>query len=212
MRNYWQLCIFIFVNIFFIDLLIDWLIDWFTDWLGKIWQALVTLSEFDCFNELLILTNNQIFIVVWQCGQLESFGVQTDCFTQLHLSHPEELGMLLTTPYVVCGTGCVGAVGRAPGGHTRSLSKQIFALIKVALEMKYQVWFYNFHNWDSRGFLINHSRLPAGPFLKKSACYKFFPPSNLMLLDYIAYNGVALTRQVSPPYIARIVLSRGSKA
>ena len=184
MRNYWQLCIFIFVNIFFIDLLIDWLIDWFTDWLGKIWQALVTLSEFDCFNELLILTNNQIFIVVWQCGQLESFGVQTDCFTQLHLSHPEELGMLLTTPYVVCGTGCVGAVGRAPGGHTRSLSKQIFALIKVALEMKYQVWFYNFHNWDSRGFLINHSRLPAGPFLKKSACYKFFPPSNLMLLDY----------------------------
>ena len=121
-------------------------------------------------------------MTVWSTGVIR--GSQTDCFTQLHLPHPEERGMLLTTPYVVCGTGCVGAVGRAPGGHTRSLSKQIFALIKVALEMKYCVWFYNFHNWDSRGFLIYHSWLPAGLFLKKSACYKFFPPSNLMLLDY----------------------------
>ena len=125
-------------------------------------------------------------MTVWSTGVIR--GSQTDCFTQLHLPHPEERGMLLTTPYVVCGTGCVGAVGRAPGGHTRSLSKQIFALIKVALEMKYCVWFYNFHNWDSRGFFIYHSWLPAGLFLKKSACYKFFPPSNLMLLDYKAWS------------------------
>ena len=128
----------------------------------------------------------------------------TDCFPQLHLPQPEELGMLLTTPYVVCGTGCVGAVWRAPGGHTRSLREQVFALIKVAPEMKYYVWFYNFHNWDSRGFFIYHSWLPAGLFLKKSACYNFFPPSNLMLLDYHVWNSIGhVTR---PPLLELLCL------
>ena len=128
---------FLFLSIFspLICWLIDWLIGRLVHWLIR--KDLTSIGHIKWIWLLLILTNNQIFIVVWQCGQLESLGVQTDCFTQLHLSHPEELGMLLTTPYVVCGTGCDGAAGRAPGGHTRSLSKQVFALIKVAQEMKY---------------------------------------------------------------------------
>ena len=93
--------------------------------------------------------------------------------------------MLLTTSCLVCGAGCVGAVGRAPGGQTKSLGKQVFALMKVALEMKFYEGFHNSHKWNSRGFLIYNSWLPAELFLKKSACYKFFPSSNLMLLDYL---------------------------
>ena len=76
------------------------------------------------------------------------------------------------------------AVGRGPSGLSRSLGKQAFALMKVALEMKFYEGFYNFHKWNSRGFLIYNSWMPAELSLKKSACYKFFPPSNLMLLDY----------------------------
>ena len=121
-------------------------------------------------------------MTVWSTGVIR--GSQIDCLTQLHQPHPEDHGMLLTTTYVVCGTGCVGAVGRAPWVQTRSLGKREFTLVKEALEMKFYKGFYNFHNWDYRGFLIYHSRLPAGLFLKKSACYKFFPPSKLMLLDY----------------------------
>ena len=68
-------------------------------------------------------------------------------------------------------------VGRPDGGQTRSSRYQIFSLMKVALEMKYDVGFHHFHNRDFRGFLIYHSWLPAGLFLKNSACYKFFPPS-----------------------------------
>ena len=82
--------------------------------------------------------------------------------------------MLLTTSCVVCGTGCVEAVGRAPGGQSRSLGKQVFALMKVALEMKFYEGFYNFHKWNSRGFFIYNSWLPAELFLKKSACCIFF--------------------------------------
>ena len=100
--------------------------------------------------------------------------------------------MLLTTSSVVCGIGCVGAVGRVPGGQNRSLGKQVFALMKVALEIKFYEGFYNFHKWNSRGFFIHNSWLPAELLLKKSACYKFFPPSNLMLLDYLERSGVWL--------------------
>ena len=117
-------------------------------------------------------------MTVWSTGVIP--GSQTDCFTQLHLPHPKELGMLLTTPYVVCGTGCVGAVVRAPGGHTRSLSKQIFALIKVALEMKYGAWFYNFHmgtfDWPSQNIqekTINYNWLLRG--CNRSTVYKSPP-------------------------------------
>ena len=51
-----------FVNISSINSLIvrwvDWLIDWLIDWLGDIWYAMITFTEFNYCNELLILTSN----------------------------------------------------------------------------------------------------------------------------------------------------------
>ena len=41
-------------------------------------------------------------MTVWSTGVLQ--GSQIDCFTQLHVPHPEELDILLTTSCVVCGT------------------------------------------------------------------------------------------------------------
>ena len=81
--------------------------------------------------------------------------------------------MLLTTSCMVCGTGCVRAVGRAPGGQTRSLGKQVYALKKVALEMKFYEGSYNFHKWNFRGFLICNSWVPAELFLKKQLVTNF---------------------------------------
>ena len=69
---------------------------------------------------------------------------------------------------------CPGS-GESPwGGQTRSLGKQVYALKKVALEMKFYEGFYNFHKWNFRGFSICNSWVPAELFLKKTACYKFF--------------------------------------
>ena len=79
---------------------------------------------------------------------------------------------------------CWGS-GESPWGANQVIRKQVFALMKVALEMKFYEGFHNSHKWNSRGFLIYNSWLPAELFLKKSACYKFFAPSNLMLLDYL---------------------------
>ena len=136
---------------------------------------MITFSEFNCCNELLIFTSNQAFISVWQWDQLESFGL-TDRQFQATASAPSWRAWHAANHIIcgVCETGCVGAVARAPGVQTRSLDKQEFALMKVALELKSYKGFYNFHNWDSRGFLIYHSLLPAELFLKKSACYTFF--------------------------------------
>ena len=135
-----------------------------------------------------------------------------------------------TTSYVVCETDYVGAVGRArplgggggggggggeraPSGGggvkpARSLGQRVFTLMNVAPEMKSYEGFYNSHKWKSRGFFIYHPWLPAGLFMKKSVCYKFFhhPPNALGLVDLNKYIHVRLYIKGSGTLIIKEVL------
>ena len=43
---------------------LKWVISLLIDQLGMIWYAMITFNEFNCCNELLLLTSNQVSIVV----------------------------------------------------------------------------------------------------------------------------------------------------
>ena len=163
MSNCWQLCISIFVNISFIN--------WLIEWLGKIWYAIITFNEFNCYSDL-ILTSDQVFILLWHDKEGINWshsGFRERLFNPTASAPPEDIGMLLTISYVMCDTGG----GESPWEANQVIKQAVISPYESGTRNQFYVGFYHFYNWDSRGFFKYHPWLHAGLFLKKSACCIF---------------------------------------